>query len=433
MIGRRGLGRAAAALGLAACGGTPARGAARASLGTRRTVHINTGLLRDPQLGPVTGPTTFALALRLEDEPVALRIGFGNDIALDYALTSAAACVSTSYADGVNPDGGAPWTLLTTNSGGRDVPEGAPAAGLLRAMAVPGNGGGPRVPMLAWTDWCPISSVPPEDGSGRPILFVRVTSPPWSAPRSCNVPKTPRAVPAPQGRDIMAKMCVDQDHATAPGRRVGGFHPWEASPVYCVQYVSRTRGATVLWGGDSWFAGDTTPGKLDGFGLQSCIALSTPALPVAPANYAWSGSPSGLFLPLLERMLAACRPQIVLLPGWAGNDRPTPEVSATYDRQVMQLVDQSQRLGAVPVLLTRFPRISLVQDRAGALLADRLRKQQLRLSRNGTLVLDTTPTLEDPRQTSTYRDGLSADHTHPNESGHAALARELTELLQRLI
>jgi hypothetical protein len=430
-IGRRGLGLAALSAGLAAGFSRPAH-AQRAARGTRRTVHLNTGLLRDPQLGPVTGPTSFALAMRLEDEPVALRIGFGNDIALDYALASVAACVSTSYADGINPAGGAPWTLLTTNGGGRDGPE-AGQGGQARGLTVPGNGGGPRVPALAWTDWCPIRSVPPEDGSGRPILFVRVAAPPWSAPRACDAPRGFSGTPAAAGRDIAAHMCVDNDHATAPGPRVGGFRPWEATPVYCVQYMSRTRGVTVLWGGDSQFAGTATPGNIDSFALQTCLALSTAAMPVAAANYAWSGSPSILFLPLLERMLEACRPQIVLLQGFTGNDGPNPEGVQAYAARIMQLAARAQALGTLPVLLTRFPRASLAQNPALALLADQLRERQLHQNRPGLPVLDATLILEDPSEPGIYRSGLSADRTHPNQTGHAALAQALTALLKPLL
>ncbi len=66
-------------------------------LGTTRTVHLTSALLRDALLGPLIGPSTFCLAMRLEDIPTAIRIGFANDIALDYRIAAVAACLERDW------------------------------------------------------------------------------------------------------------------------------------------------------------------------------------------------------------------------------------------------------------------------------------------------------------------------------------------------
>jgi len=405
----------------------------RISLSLRRTIHVHTGLLRDPQLRPINGPTTFALAMRLEDEPTFVRVGFANDTALDYQLTSVAACISSDYGDGVNPVGDAPWALLKTNGGGRDSEAGTAPSGRSRKLLVRGNGGGPRVPNVAWTDWTPIEAVASEDGSGRPILFIRVCSPAWSLPRSCMSDAEGSAALAEHGRPVMIQMKAEQDAATQPALRYAGFGRWQCSPVYCVQYLGRTPGATVLWGGDSHFAGTRTVGNVDSFGLLSSLRLSTPELPVAAANYAWSGCPSVVFLPLLENMMEVCRPQIVLLQGWTANDGNSEAAANAYAERVLRLAGQARAIGARPVLVTRFARRTLARNLAEKAVADRLRQQQLALNEPALPVLDATPILEDPAEPGMYRAGFSEDGVHPNGLGHAALAERLTGMLQEML
>jgi hypothetical protein len=402
-------------------------------LGQRRTIHFNFGALRDPFLPAHDGITSFGLALRLEDIPYAVRVGFGNDIGYDYPVSAVAACISSSYADGVNPTGGAPWALLTTSAGGRDTVDTVASSGSSRNLLVRGNGGGPRVPNIAWTDWTPIAAIPPDDGSGRPILFLRASVPAWIAPRSCNALVRFSGTPAAQGRDLIFTYRMGQDWATAPGPRANLFGPSGVSPFYCVQYLSHSRGATLLWGGDSQFAGDTSIGNADAFPLQSALALSTPQRPLVAANYAWSGSPSLIFLPILERMLEACRPSIVVLQGWTGNDGPAPAAINAYAERVLKLVERVRNLGIAPVVVTRFPRLNLAQHKDQLALAEHWRQVQLKLNGAGTSVLDAAAILDDPAHPGSYRPGLSNDGVHPNTPGHIALAQGLTPILDTLL
>jgi len=197
--------------------------------------------------------------------------------------------------------------------------------------------------------------------------------------------------------------------------------------------MSRTPGATVLWGGDSHFAGATTAGNVDAFALQSCLALSTPELPVSAANYAWGGSPSLVFLPLLERMQQVIRPQILILQGWTSNDGPAREAAEAYAGRILDLAHRARQAGTLPVLVTRFSRKSLALNLPEAAEADRLRERQLHLDSATLPVLDATPALEDISTPGIYRPGLSSDGIHPNESGHEAVARLLTPLLRSVL
>jgi hypothetical protein len=289
------------------------------------------------------------------------------------------------------------------------------------------------VPNIAWTDWTPITAIPPDDGSGRPILFLRAAFPAWVAPRCCNGVFRFSGTPAAHGRDMVFTYRGGHDLATSPAAMPANQGAFGVSPFYCVQYLSKTRGATVLWGGDSHYAGDTSIGSIDAFPLQSCLALSTPERPLAAANYAWSGSPSLIFMPILEHMLQACRPQIVILQGWTANDGPAKAAIDAYAARVMSLADQVVQLGAVPVLVTRFPRINLAQRPAELALADHWRERELTLNKPTMPVLDAPAVLDDPAHPGAYRPGLSNDSVHPNTAGHAALAQALTPILQTLL
>jgi len=390
--------------------------ATRLELSSLRSVHCNSGTLHDPLLAAIDGPCTFMQAIRLEDEPASIRIAFANDIALAYPISAVSACVSTSMGDGINPNGGAPWSQLTAHP-----------------FTVSGNGGGPRIPALVWTPWAPIRSIAPEDGSGRPILFLRVSTPAWTAPRCCNGALGFSQTKVAQGREILSFLRSGADLAASPSANVQGAQAYDANPVYCVQYRSRTGGATLLWSGDSHYTGATTPGNIDAFALQSCLRVSTPARPLSPANYAWGGSGSTIFLPVLEHMMEACRPQILLLEGWTPNDGPSEEAATAYCNKMLDLAARAGAMGAVPILLTRFPHVSLLHNAQEAAIAERLRRRQLAMAGPALTVIDATSVLEEPDRPGAYRPGLSKDGIHPNAAGHEAVAALLTPVLQRLL
>ena len=405
----------------------------RLRLGPRRTVHYNAGALHDPLQPPADVGCTYGIALRLEDMPYALRVGFANDVALDFPVTAVAGCISTAYNDGVRPTGGAPWALLTTNLGGRDVGVDAAASGSARGLLVRGNGGGPRVPNIAWTDWTAIQAVPPDDGTGRPILFLRASFAPWIAPRCCNVVTQFSGTPHSHGRDMIFTYSLGHDSATAPNQATPPFGTGQASPFYCVQYLSHRRGSTVLWGGDSHFAGNTTIGNIDAFPLKTCLELSTPDHPICAANYAWSGSPSDVFFPILQEMVAQCRPNIVILQGWTANDGPTAAAINSYSEHIMEYTRKLAQSGIEPILVTRFPRFNLALHPDQLALTELWRQRQLGMRSAGFLVLDAPPVLDDPSSPGAYRTGYSKDKVHPNEAGSAALASALKPVLNNLL
>ena len=402
----------------------------------RRTVHFNSASMHDPNLPVVERPTTFGLALRLEDEPIALRIGFANDIALDYSITAVAARTSAGFGDGFNPVGNAPWTLLTANAGGRDLAEDASSPGAMRSLMVHGNGGDSRVPNVSWTDWSPIQSIP-SDEPGRPILFVRASVARWVSPRACPAGGAFNESPIARGRKLICTLSVGEDHATSPATSsapgIAGVRLWPLSPFFSVQYVGRSRGATVLWGGDSHFAGDTTPGNIGAFPLLSCLELSTPEYPFSAANYAWGGSPSDVFMPVLERMLEACRPRFLIVQGWTANDGPSEAAAMSYFNRAIALARSARLTGTEPILVTRFSRVTLFQHPSELATANRLRFQQLALNGIEFPVIDAALVLDDPARPGAFKPGLSEDGVHPNAQGHAAVAALLTPVLRRVM
>jgi lysophospholipase L1-like esterase len=138
-------------------------------------------------------------------------------------------------------------------------------------------------------------------------------------------------------------------------------------------------------------------------------------------------------MPLLERMLAACRPQILILQGWTANDGPGELAAEAYAAKVLDMAGKARQLGTLPVLITRFARETLAQHPEELRAAQRQRDRQLALAGPDLPVLDAPLVLDDPARPGAYRLGLSNDHIHANDTGHAAVARLLTPLLRSVL
>lgn len=393
-----------------------------ATVAQSRSIHLHTGRLREPFPKFADDPCTFFVALRLDEQPTHLRIGFANTIDLAYQIDGVSACLAAAYGDGVNPPDPTPWTSLTPQEGAGN-----------QGLTVAGNGGGLPIPAITFSEWADIPPQPEADGPLSPVLFLRVTCAAHSSPRSCVTDDGLSQTLAAHDRPYRLHQRLGPDPSATTGEQVTGYEKATSTPIYCIQYRSARPGATLLVSGDSHFSGYGTPGAIDSFGLISSLQLSTPDFTLTCANYAWAGSSSRLFLPTLERMLEICRPDIVLLQGWTANDGPSEEAAIAYADRIEALARRASSIGTQPILVTRFARKTFAERPEELATAERLRHRQLALASSELLVLDAPALLEHPDSPGLFRPGLSDDGIHPNLAGHILLATALTPLLRQVL
>ena len=230
----------------------------------------------------------------------------------------------------------------------------------------------------------------------------------------------------------------------APPATVDANHLVNGQLICCVQVLTRNAGIVGLVAGDSHQAGTATTSGVSHFLVQSLLEIGREC----DRNVAgWRGqhAAGGLFVtPVLPRMAAlldAVRPAFVVLPGWSYNERDggihanAVAEDALFSR-MKSAAGQVRAAGALPLFLTPFPR-----DRASmtpAVLDVWLaRRDAVRSMRDaGEWVFDASPLLgamRDGGLTGTYRDGLSNDTIHPNDTGHGILARALIPELRNIM
>jgi hypothetical protein len=369
-------------------------------------------------------PWTWLLTVPLETDAVAVRVGFANHTPHPYRIDAVAACPSTTYADYANPTGGGTWTFLTFAHDGADIDlpvAGAPA----RALTVPGNDGD-GVPRWAWSDFVPLATLPRADiADGPRVLMCRVLTPPQTTVVAGMADGWQGVAAANMGRDI-AILAHAGDAVTGAGPPIP-TGPSNFTPSACVQYLSSRAGVTVASGGDSHFAGDSTAGHVANFVTRACFALSTPARPVTPWNAAWGGQSSDIFFPCLLDAIRYAQPCVVVIQGWTFNDSPADGAAAA--RYLAKVLTAAQRVlvqGGVPILTTPFPRDGSLSGESLAVW------QAVRadLLGAGLPVLDATAILADPERPGCFRRDFTTDGVHPNDSGHAALAKGLILILR---
>jgi hypothetical protein len=164
-------------------------------------------------------------------------------------------------------------------------------------------------------------------------------------------------------------------------------------------------------------------------------------IPFGYWSTAQGGTNSAWFFPSLTNVLAVAKPGFVVLPGWTYNEttRDIHADQAANDRffaRLMVTIEACVNQGAVPILLTPFPRNSAAMT---PVQLEPWRRQcdsilALRDS-GGAIVLDAAKSLSrrsEGRPDGTYLAQYSGDQRHPNDAGHARLACELTAIIERI-
>jgi hypothetical protein len=213
--------------------------------------------------------------------------------------------------------------------------------------------------------------------------------------------------------------------------------------VSCVQFLTRNEGFVGMAAGDSHHQGTSTTTQFWNYLLRSTIELNARYAGQIPFGY-WStaqgGTDSEWFFGCLTSVLDVARPSFVVLPGWSYNDMTLAQhadhrANVTFLSRLLMTAEACVRTGAVPVLLTPFPRnassMTPVQVRAWHALRDSI----CSLQANGAVVLDATSMLArrvNGVMDGTYQPEYTDDTAHPNNAGHAAIAAALTPIIERV-
>ncbi len=420
--------------------------------GIRRTRRLSWAPSGWLVTGTTIGTDTDFVTLTCPDDFVAIRVGFANINPASYSITKVVAAASSTLGDCANPSDGAVWRTLTfLNKGtardvvvaGCEAPTEITVYGNLPDPAA-GHIGGPR---WTWTDWNPLTSMPRTDLPGAPrIAMIRVLLPSGCRHTRPNGgfheyhrrPEINRGFAYVAGH-VPADMVTLPSHIQAYSACMGHTNV----PVSCVQFLTKKPGVIGMVAGDSHHQGTSTTTQFWNYLLQSTVELGVRHLGDIPFGY-WStaqgGADSQSFFNALANVLPVAQPSFVVLPGWTYNDLSD---SVHADRladdiffaRLLMAAETCVHQGATPIFLTPFPRdlggmtSVQVQPWRG------LRASILTLRQIGAIVIDATQLLGhtlNGQFDGTYLSQYSNDHAHPNDLGHAAIANELTPIIERL-
>jgi hypothetical protein len=418
----------------------------------RRTRHISWAPSGWLVSDTTTAIDTDFVTLTCADDFVAIRVGFANVNPAPYPVSKVIAAASSTLGDHANPTGNTGWTPLTFAHNGADIDAIVTAPGAPTAIAAVGNSADPAtghtgIPRWTWTDWTPLRSLPRTDVPDAPrVVMIRVL-----LPALCTYTR-------PNGGflDYHRYSAMNQGFAYVAGHVpldvVTDPRPINAaaaglghskSPVSCVQFLTHNAGIVGMITGDSHHQGTSTTTQFWNCLMRATVSLGVRYLGRIPFGY-WStaqgGADSQWFFASLANVLPIARPGFVVLPGWTYNET-TGAVHADqaandiFFARLMATVETCNSQGAIPILLTPFPRDPAAMTPTQTGPWRKLRDSIIALRETGAMVLDATPLLG--RQSAgqldgTYLPDYTDDQMHPNDAGHAVLAGELTPIIERI-
>jgi hypothetical protein len=431
---------------------------------SHRYTWMMNGWTNNSYLDDVGGGTEFT-TIGVPDDFVAVRVGFANINTEPWTVRKIIACASSSWNDSFNPvdDTRTPrvaeaWSTLTFQNAGSDRDSLVTAAGAPVEIAVAGNGADPAMgetsnPFWTFTDWVPCASAAADPATGMRILMLRALIPGNQEVTFTNGKMTEYAADPSINNGygyFTGGLKRDTDLVTDPAPQA--LHGMRASTlranhlvngqlISLVQVLTRNAGIVGLITGDSHQAGTSTTSNVNKFLTQCLLGIGRGTIgtvPVGVVSTASGGLSSQQFFPRMTTLLDTVRPSFVVLPGWSYNELDRGAYATASAEHVLFVrmilaADQVRAAGAIPIFTTPFPRNRAAMTPAvmDGWLAQR--DAILAMRRTGEFVFDATPLLgavENGRFTGTYLDGLSSDAIHPNNKGHAILARAMAPMVE---
>jgi hypothetical protein len=396
------------------------------------------------------------LTVGCPDDFYAVRLGFPNITTSPYTVPRIVVCPSTSWNDFANPTGGASPIALTTVHGGADsdrivTSSEVPCSLTVRPNAADSTSGETTIPAWSWTDWCNVVGVRPDEKTGMRVLMIRYTvnnnegqPVTFSNGQLKGWNATPFAAGGyfyfcgglNNGSDRTDFQAVNPESLPANTLVNGSF-------VCAVQFLTKNPAIVGMTTGDSHHQGTTTAGEFSGYMAQVTTSLGKETIgsvPMGWANCAVGGAISQQFFRFLDALINYVHPSYVVLPGWTANEsnRDLRADQVCCDRffaGLLQAADMVRLNGAVPLLLTPFPRNPsfMTADRLAPWRA--LRQSILGLQKAGEIVADATAVLGNMTAgdfDGTYLPAMTSDQLHPNDNGHAAVAKLLRPMIKSL-
>jgi hypothetical protein len=369
---------------------------------------------------------TLCSLMRLEAEPLWVRLIYFNDQPEPWRLDGAAIAPTAAVGDGVTPldANGSPddglWRRVTF-AGTTDSPL-EQADSDTYGLDLPANPRESGRPVLALSDWVRVPALPNRQAGTASLLLVRSYA-------KGHV-RYSGSVGAPDP-------AIGQLHqgayatANAAGPAFDGDFTRDDTIFACygIQTITATPGATVIGIGDSIIHSACTTGELSGFGIRACSAVSSPSRPVSYVNEGYPGRNSTGFAWGGAWAIRNLAPQVALIQTWTQNEDWTREAADAAFARAIALADLARRHRCVPVLTTAAPVF------AGQPEFDAHRRHaNARVRTSGMRVLDLDALWGTGAIPNAYRpDCGCGDGMHPSDAGCALAARALAPMLEDIL
>jgi hypothetical protein len=203
-----------------------------------------------------------------------------------------------------------------------------------------------------------------------------------------------------------------------------------------VQLMSRNRGLSITFYGDSLFQGlGTSLGNNNPF-HTAAEALSTPSFPIITATTAYSGTVTANFQQNAYQFQAGLLPDVAFYKGASPNDGywSTALLNASAAK-AFAFCDYATRQGCVPVISTEAPWVAYASNPTYE-AARQAYNAAIRAS--NWLVFDMDLALADPRNPTAllpaYVNTAAPSPPHYNDAGsHALATQQIIPILQKIM
>lgn len=413
---------------------------------SRRISYMISGWIAEQRLDVQHGGTA-CCTIGIPDDFYAVRLGFANCTGQPWHLSKVIGAPGPAFGDFVHPDGHPEWVRFQPGSQSGSSARGD---GSIAVAGLPPHGAGQAgAVQWTWTDWAPIASAPVKKPSDLRPLFLRAL-----IPSNQTV-----SFAVGQLRTLLGNTEVNQGFEvfiggikfdldlTGDDKGGGPTVTWIDNQLVAgslfpmVQVLTRHRGVVGLVAGDSHQQGTSTLEQFTGFAYRASVETAmryAGNVPVGIVNAAVGGLTTPQIFGRFHDLLDEIAPTYAVLPGWTYNDdgpqgRADHVAVRAFLARLLRAVSECESRGILPVICTPFPRDAA---RMGTLQVGPWRWIRERILELGAddrvLVIDATSVLghrEAGKFNGTYDPAMSTDQAHPDDAGHAAVARLLRPFL----
>jgi hypothetical protein len=275
---------------------------------------------------------TYFVSIPLEAAPIALRVGLANSTTAPYEVDG----ICCSQGD-VDAQANSNWLHV--------APADAASDQASERFIVPGNRT-PDILSIFWSQWTQVQA---SDGRGRPQLTFRVLVRPQTLPLVRSYAGDLGVAMAGSSAKVVREAYLVGDYVTDPRQPIGTLVTTPDSPLFVIQYRTAVPGFQIAIGGDSHLSG------WDTFVQLAATEVSRPTNPISVWNGARGGAPSRIFGPILDEVVAAADPSIVVIQGWTANDGMQPAVDLAYLDRVQAWAARILQNQGIPIILKGCP------------------------------------------------------------------------------